>query len=261
MPKPNNVDSVEQFIAMACELRDKWMGRSDMAILPWFRGQEDADWNLAPKFYRALPMDLTTEREIREEFITHAPALCDIRPENEWQWYFLMQHCGAPTRLLDWTDGALIALYFAVRDNRGRADAAVWAIDPWWLNGMVIQKDSVDPVGDTLIPGPLKEDEWLLDRFGPIGKLPPLPIAVLPGHFDRRIGAQRSSFTVHGGDPAGLMTAAEATNYEGLTKIVIPSAKVRKIKRSLDTCGIDETTIFPDLEHLSRVIEYRWKKT
>jgi hypothetical protein len=70
-------------------------------------------------------------REIREEFITHAPALCAITPRNEWEWYFLMQHYGTPTRLLDRADGALIALYFAVQENRGYQHAAVWALDPW----------------------------------------------------------------------------------------------------------------------------------
>src|SRR5262249_7679935 len=167
---------------------------------------------------------------------------------------------GTPTRLLDWTDGALIALYFAVRDNRGLHDAAVWALDPWWLNWKVLRKDSVDPVGDVLITGPKKEDHWLSKRFGPLGALPSLPIAVLPGHFDKRIGAQRSAFTVHGSDPAGLLTAARASRYVGLEKMIIPSWQASRIKRSLDTHGIDETTVFPDLEHLSRVVEYRWKK-
>jgi hypothetical protein len=96
------VDSVEKLSGLARDLRDEWMNHTEMAILPWFRGQANAEWGLVPKFYRTKPIDLRTELEIREEFITHAPALCDIKPANEWEWYFLMQHYGAPTRLLDW---------------------------------------------------------------------------------------------------------------------------------------------------------------
>ncbi len=253
--------SVEEFTAVASELRDKWMNRSNMAILPWFRGQSNADWDLKPKFYRASPSDTKTEWEIREEFITHAPALCDVRPTNEWEWYFLMQHYGAPTRLLDWTDGALIALYFAVRDNRGDRDAAVWALDPWWLNLKVIRKDEVIPAGDPLfVDSNRKEKNWLPKRLGRSTPLPKLPIAVLPGHIDRRIGAQRSSFTIHGTDADGLLTVAKGDSDPNLVEIVIPSWEVRQIRRSLDTCGIDETTVFPNLEALSRVVEFRWKE-
>jgi hypothetical protein len=93
-----------------------------------------------------------------------------------------------------------------------------------------------------------------------MGPLPEFPIAVLPGHFDKRLGAQRSVFTVHGSDPDGLLTAAKKSRYVGLVKIIIPSREILQIKRSLDTYGIDDTTIFPDLEHLSRVVKYRWKK-
>ncbi len=102
----------------------------------------------------------------------------------------------------------------------------------------------------------------LLKRFTRSRSMPKSPIAVFPGHFDKRIGAQRSAFTVHGSDVDGLMTLARgaAARHPRLVRIRIPSWSVRQIKRSLDTCGIDETTVFPNLEALSRVVEFRWKE-
>jgi hypothetical protein len=172
-----------------------------------------------------------------------------------------MQHYGAPTRLLDWTDGALIALYFSVRDNRGDRHAAVWALDPWVLNLDVVGRDEVIPPGDhAFISAKRKEHAWLPRRAGRRKALNDLPIAVFPGHFDKRIGAQRSSFTVHGKDVDGLLTWARRKGHEGLRKFVIPSWEVKQIRRCLDSCGIDETTVFPNLEALSRVVEFRWKE-
>ena len=44
-------ETIEEMTAIASQLRDEWIGSSDMAILPWFRGQADAEWTLKPKFY------------------------------------------------------------------------------------------------------------------------------------------------------------------------------------------------------------------
>jgi hypothetical protein len=59
--------------------------------------------------------------------------LCEEKLEEEdrdWDWYFLMQYDGAPTRLLDWSDGALSALHFALRHKRDTEDAYVYVLKP-----------------------------------------------------------------------------------------------------------------------------------
>jgi hypothetical protein len=138
------------------------------------------------------------EDELRQEFVMRAPGLSgigELLPQNSWDWYFLMQHCGAPTRLLDWTEGALLALYFAIRDAR-RVDAAVWVLDPWWLNQQSVGAAEVVPPSATA--GILQTDlerykPWLPDRYAE-ADLPDAPAAIYPSHTARRISTQRSCF-------------------------------------------------------------------
>ena len=117
-----------------------------------FCGHADAGWELKPKLYRdgALGVEklFRFEEELRGEFKRRGSQLAEGLKlpayDDEWGWYSLMQHYGAPTRLLDWSDGALTALYFAVRETRrddqvnapGKSppDACVWMLDPYRLN-------------------------------------------------------------------------------------------------------------------------------
>jgi hypothetical protein len=225
---------------------------------PWFRGQQDAAWSLLPKAYRdeyfcPEAADRRTMEEAREEFMVRAPALSDAIPGGDdlWDWYFLMQHFGAPTRLLDWTEGALIALYFAVKDNPGTNDAMVWALDPYELNRQVINRGEVFPVG-SLAEAKDRSDvaEWLEILIAPKS-----PVAVLPIHANRRISTQHSCFTIFGADREGLSERADC-----LESVRIPGSRVKKVRRDLETCGIDETTVFPDLEGLGRTVSARWAK-
>jgi hypothetical protein len=248
--------SIEGFTKIVCAARDEWHLQE---VLPWFRGHSDAEWALTPKFYRQRDKTRLNEDNVREEFITRAPTLSDVTPGNRWDWYFLMQHHGAPTRLLDWTEGALIALYFAVRENPGYHDAAVWVLDPWELNIKVVGKDEVVPPGD---PGTTSEDRrrydrWLPDRFARRKRWPKWPVAIYPGHIARRITAQRSCFTIHGSESCSLEEVGERMHIP-LMKISVPSWECKVIRRSLETCGLDESTVFPDLEGLSKVMQVRW---
>lgn len=252
-------ESTQEFLDHVANFTDKWF-QEERTWGPWFRGQSDASRPLRPTLYRGSWPDRgprTLEDEFRQEFAVRAPSLSPERPQNSWDLYFLMQHSGAPTRLLDWTESALIALYFAVRNKSGthseKNDAAVWILEPWRLNEYVVQKKEVIAPG--ALPGPKNKDvetyePWLPEPYTN-STLPALPVALYPTHFHRRISSQRSCFTIHGSRADGFDELPE-TAVPYLQKIVIPHSSTQEIEKRLSVAGIDEVTIFPDLDGLGR---------
>jgi len=255
-------ESLPQFIDRVSEIEKQWYPKEERWG-SWYRGHEKSFWSLLPNLYRKLepgddPRD--ADDEIREDFIKRAPSLTDRKPENSWEWYFLMQHYRAPTRLLDWTEGALIALYFATHANQEYHDAAVWVLDPWWLNKKVVNVKEVIPPGS---PGLARADKerytaWLPDRFDSKKLRKELPVAIYPSYIDRRIVAQRSCFTIHGSLQESLEEILNKKS-DHLAKIVIPSHQIEKVKRQLELSGINEVTVFPDLEGLGRSVAENWE--
>jgi hypothetical protein len=153
------VRSIEEVVSAVRDLRESWGLREDKEI--WFRAEDAAhrDTQLQPGLYRPgkggrrKPVSrlLEIENELYEEFRRCEAQLSDPGyrgDDDEWDSYFLMQHHGAPTRLLDWSDGSLIALHFAVRDKPvpPKSGSFLYVLDPHWLvkhlRGLPDQKDA-----------------------------------------------------------------------------------------------------------------------
>lgn len=177
-------------------------------------------------------------------------------PEDEKGWYFLMQHYGAPTRLLDWTDGAILALFFAVRELKKPRDAAVWVLDPSWLNEKTLGEEENSYLSGVMLPEWKETDPWFSKPFEETLH-PKMPMALDPPHVARRVSVQRGHFTIHGTDKEGLDRLALGKDPR-LVKITVSESGIVGILDDLETLGIIETTIFPDLEGLSRELVRTW---
>lgn len=85
----------------------------------FFRGHSDKNYVLEPGIYRKDKIKnkslVEFEDKIYREIISKAPQ--DFIGKNTLESLALMQHYEAPTRVLDLTENALVALYFACVGN------------------------------------------------------------------------------------------------------------------------------------------------
>ena len=231
----------------------------------WFRGHSTVVGELTPgifrpkyehEMYRALRPD--AESSVIESFKRQAPALTSKLPgpDDHVSWLFLMQHHGAPTRLLDWTKSVLVGLYFAVNQHYSE-DGELWALYPPALNvhngyfGLPLPRCKIlrylaaEPNHNN--PQKLSEEFGLKD-------IPQYPHAVDPPlHFSRMV-AQLSAFTIHPRPKQGHTIPEIMTEEKNLVRYIIPSDCKRKLISGLAALGITKVTLFPDLDSLSHDI-------
>jgi hypothetical protein len=189
-----------------------------------------------------------------EEFTRCATQLDDTRfNDEEWDPYFLMQHHGVPTRLLDWSDGALVALHFAVRNKTAPfyTGALIYVLDSYWLDD-VLEKDrdrtqavqrwekyckkhpyDRDPDDWDRLYLPMDDDDDLLLAT------PKSPLLWDSPHVSRRVAAQRSRFMIFGTDPLWLSELAKDRS----ASVPNPSRLRRRRRKAQPTTGEHKFTL------------------
>ena len=260
MPEVQLIATVAEYVQWVEDAGDRFNQEENESL--WFRGHGDASYRLIPSLYRSSEgLKKNADDELRTEFERRAlPMIAERPPRNEWEWYFVMQHYGAPTRLLDWTDSALVALYFALTswteglDGKPLRQPAVWALNPWSLNRVHSEF------------GPVGVDWKVMERYLPSPysgiRFPRYPIALDPTLTAQRMLVQHSHFTVAGGDQRGLEEMADELKLgDSLIQAVIDLDRdgIEYMLQSLSWLGITETSIFPDLEGLARELRLQYQ--
>jgi|SRR5215831_8294740 len=288
--KMDKVTTLGRFLDYVSDLRKYWRIANEKEL--WFRGESRDHQNtlLRPELYRpperdALrPIDdlLDIESRLYEEFKRCADQFRSETLDREyWEWdaYFLMQHHGGATRLLDWSDGALMALHFAVRNPRDDAkneDAFVYILEPDRLNQQLkafhndtgIAEKWRDYIKHKRPRENLNEEDWEEDAYLPSDKeeraefaIPNLPLVLDFPHITRRVAAQRSRLFVFGTDHEFLSNEFNKEQDSPIKRICIDGNFRREIRRQLRDAGISESVIYPDLDGVGREIKQLWEET
>jgi hypothetical protein len=248
-------NSLADFIRIVDEIWEQWLSISEFGFFPWFRGHGDTAWSLLPGIYRS-PYEGMNENNFRMDFKRKAyPYIGGTarEPDTDWEWYFLMQHNGMPTRLLDWTEGSLIALYFALRDAPTKKTPAVWMLDPWEFNAKLANQE-----GHIMVPTDKEVQRYLPSLSKNASLLPRPPIAIMPPLNSRRLTSQKGAFTLNGTANKALEEYKQIRDK--LIKIEVSRTKIELIKSQLALSGITETTIYPELPGLCREIIEIWRE-
>lgn len=231
----------------------------------WFRGVGKASYGLVPSLFRH-PV-LTDVKELIElEFdilnrFKHRSIPFQQRPLNtDWEYLFFMQHFAVPTRLLDWSENLHVALYFAIasaeehRNNAGAftEDAAVWILNPQTWNEHVL-----GPAWKSRI---LAIPDSPLEPYKPTADLRTLqtkPVAMAGMHNSSRIVAQRGAFTIFGSDKKPMEQIFSDAGFptDSLIKVVLPSASLDTLQKSLFGMGYSDSMVYPDLTGLAKEIK------
>lgn len=247
------------------------------------RGQSRAEWeHLTTRFARAvshrrranpiltllsaqLEKDLPALLEIQtiERFIKHAHMHLSPTESGILSTIVgtlsLMQHYGAPTRLLDWTYSPWIAAYFAATDDLDH-DGVIWSFNYNVLAKAANDDEEIGPLLDRM-----RSAENLL-AWGEIitDQTADAVCVARPSIDNPRMTAQQSAHTL-----AATMEKPHDVLIERMvpekcrTKIIITSNLKPELVQHLDRMNINQYSLFGGPEGVGRMIrdDVEWGKT
>ena len=229
----------------------------------WYRGCGKSSYELIPTLYRhptakSVGDLMALESQIIDRFKERSMPYLPGRLTKDWEYLFLMQHYGVPTRLLDWTENPFFALFFALssadcKNSNGEKqysdDAAVWILNPvdWnqWALKEISFSGSILSFESDYLQAYLPKTNWeyMSDE----------PLAIYGVYNSPRIATQRGVFTIFGKYTCKM--ESKKFPETALSKLIIPKDHIASIFDELTSIGITDSSLFPDLEGLARELK------
>ena len=255
MPWPTiPVDSWQRFAELADRLVIAGVHESPYLL----RGQSDASWGLTPSLLRLFPTNVTPEQALAVEKVSivefqaqaHLHLSAALLPRSFPgaalpEWWALMQHHLAPSRLLDWTRSPYVAAYFAVEQALAKAGAV-----------FVVHMPAASSTFKREIPNGRVSNEQFEDLDAPKALL-----FWEPSKKSDRFVAQQGYFSLNvnvlGAHDALIEASCSEARIQNPEKLfqekwVIPPELKLEFLRKLRVMNIAAHSLFPGIDGLGR---------
>ncbi|HEX7903639.1 MAG TPA: FRG domain-containing protein [Chitinophagaceae bacterium] len=239
----------------------------------FYRGHSHTDYLLLPGLYRGF--DITGKKipvpawnkecDLFYEFRSKAK---ELHSQNlaDWDILFFMQHHGVRTRLLDWSESLGVAIYFSLCNYRpGTSKPCIWIMNPYKLNEEYHDsRDLFDPLLLNYYEDYEEEGDSYSDLIlytNPSDIFPwDVPIGLYPVRRVDRLTTQSGYFTIHGNDSRPIeKIVSDKKNI--CKKIEIPTDAIDSAFAFLEHAGINQFTLFPDMDGLAAYLNKKYFKT
>ena len=231
-----------------------------------FRGQANAHWVLNNAIERTsfIHFRKGIEAEFLADFQRGARNYLsrDETPNHLIEWLALMQHHGAPTRLLDLTRSPFIAAFFAfeVCTMHREHYVAIWGVNIDYLKTRAVEALS-DGFSDVLMENKNLINEKLFEKIF-YDNNRKLVFPVEPFRMNRRYSLQQSVFISTGTSDTPLMDQLLFLGDQmsrAVVKMEIPTEYKNEVLRDLLKMNVHKATLFPDLDGYSTSLRLRYE--
>lgn len=236
----------------------------------FFRGHADTGYKIEPGIYRHIPSmrNITEEHILFKEGVRHCPSEF-IDTMSAFEKLVKMQHYGFPTRLLDITTNPLVALYFACcSSNQTDGEVLIFRIrkdeikyydsDAVSIIANIAKRpydfSSINFKGSLTEKYLLHEIRYEKPHFQDLINEKDIEsvFCVYPKLDNPRIQKQAGAFFIYGvkGDNKTISPLISAPQ-----RIIISSKGKKDILKELSVLGIDNSTLFPDIDNILKTIK------
>lgn len=267
-----SISSLSEYIKAITLIRDSIIedGKSETLF---FRGQSNKSWDIRPSIFRDGLISVehkiiqTATARVPQEFRECSSAFEELTK---------LQHYGLPTRLLDITMNPLVALYFAClptakvkdeKENDVYPDGIVYICTGYEEHEKSYKAQTLSEITKIGFDGNFTLKD-LRTRLGINKDIDPESfikliqdtIFVMPSYSNSRLIRQSGAFLISGAinvivNEHDLWNSKVSKSVKNLNQdvdkkhIIIPQDSKEKLLDELDFFNINESTLFPELEH------------